>query len=164
MFTPTVFRTLTPNMDDVHGVRREMDRWLDRFYAGTSQSLQPWAPVVDVKETEDEVIVSAELPGIDPADVNVTVQNGALTISGEKKYQADPSKREGTYYLNERHYGRFERSFTLLQSVISDDIRATFTSGVLTVVLPKNAEAKPRRIQIEGSGQSVEIGARKAAR
>lgn len=163
MFSPTVFRTMTPNIDDMLGVRREMDRWLDRFY-GTNQSLQPWAPVVDVKETEEEVVVSAELPGIDPADVAVTVQNGALTISGEKRHQSDPSSHEGIYYLNERRYGRFERSFTLLQAVISDDIRATFTNGVLTVVLPKTAEAKPRRIQIEGQAQSVEIGPRKATR
>ena len=164
MFSPIIYRSLPPAVDDVLGVRREMDRWFDRFVSGSSQSLQPWSPVVDVKETENELIVSAELPGIDPGDVGVTVQNGVLTLSGEKKYEADDADHPGTYHLNERRYGRFERSFTLLQSVVADDIRANVANGVLTVVLPKTAEAKPRRIQIDGSGQGVAIGARKAAR
>jgi len=159
MYSPTAFRSMTPSLDDVLGVRREMDRWFDRAFSGATQSLQPWAPAVEVRETTDEVIVAAELPGIDPADVNVTVQNGVLTISGEKKPQKPEAGAEGTYHLTERRYGRFERSFTLLQSVISDDIRANFTSGVLTVTLPKTAEAKPRRIQIE-AGKNVEIGVR----
>jgi HSP20 family protein len=164
MLSPNIYRSWTPGVDDVLGVRREMDRWLDRFLTGTSQSLQPWSPVVDVKETENELIVTAELPGIDPADVDVTVQNGVLTISGEKKYETDSADLQGTYHLNERRYGRFERSFTLLQSVVADDIRANFVNGVLTVLLPKTAEAKPRRIQIDGSGQAVAIGPRKGAR
>src|SRR5688572_9118252 len=151
MSSPIIYRSLSPTVDDVLGVRREMDRWLDRFVGGTSQSLQAWSPSVDVRETENELMVTAELPGVEPTDVDVTVQNGVLTLSGEKKYAVTSGEQQGNYHLSERRFGRFERSFTLLQSVVADDIRASFANGVLTVVLPKTAEAKPRRIQIDGS-------------
>ena len=159
MYFPTTFRAISPSFDDVLSVRREMDRWFDRYVSGSSQSLQAWAPAVDIRETENELFVAVELPGIRPADVDVTVQSGVLTISGEKRWEGG-SASEGSYQLNERRYGRFERSFTLLQSVVSDDIRASFSNGVLTITLPKTAEAKPRRIQVEGA-ERIEVGAGK---
>jgi len=142
---PMTFKTSNSMVRDVAALRREMDRWFDGYWDGSSQSLQPWAPAVSIQERPDSLAVTAELPGVNAADVEVTVENGVLTISGEK----NPTEAEGNVHLDERRYGRFERSFTLLQSVVADDIRADFANGVLTVSLPKTAEAKPRRIQIE---------------
>lgn len=154
---PMTIKTVNPTIGDVVALRREMDRWFDGYYGGSSQSLQPWAPAVSIQETSDSLAVTVELPGVNPADVEVTVENGVLTISGEKS----PVGAAGNVHLDERRYGRFERSFTLLQSVVPDDIRADFANGVLTVSLPKTAEAKPRRIQIESHDQKVGIEARK---
>lgn len=154
---PVTFKTVNPTIGDVVALRREMERWFDGHWGGSSQSLQPWSPAVSIQETSDSLAVTAELPGVDPADVEVTVENGMLTISGEK----NPVGTAENYHLDERRYGRFERSFSLLQSVVSDDIRADFANGVLTVSLPKTAEAKPRRIQIESRDQRVGIEARK---
>jgi HSP20 family protein len=147
---PITLRPLNPTVNDVFTLRREMDRWLEGPF-GSSQSLQAWAPAVSIQETENEVLVTAELAGINPSDVEVTVENGVLTISGEKKPAGAELGNAGPYHLNERRYGRFERSFTLLQSVLPDDIAADFTNGVLTITLPKTAEAKPRRIRINAS-------------
>jgi HSP20 family protein len=98
--------------------------------------------------------VTAELPGLKPDDVNVTVENGVLTISGEKKQEIQEGKEDGDYYLFERRYGRFERSFTLPRSVSADQIKARFESGILTVSLPKAEGAKPRKVQIEANGKA----------
>jgi HSP20 family protein len=142
--------------EDAFGVRREFDRWLDRHFAG-GQTLQAWAPAVDVKESADEIVVTAELAGLRQEDVNVTVQNGVLTISGEKRPAVTERENAG-YHLQELHYGRFERSFSLPQSVAADGVRASLANGVLTVKLPKTAAAKPRRIKIDGSDQNrVEV-------
>ena len=154
---PMTIKTVNPTIGDMVALRREMDRWFDGQWGGSSQSLQPWAPAVSIHETPDHVGVTAELPGVNPEDVEVTVENGVLTISGEK----NPAGEPGNFHLDERRYGRFERSFTLLQSVVSDDIRADFANGLLTVLLPKTAEAKPRRIQIESEDRRVGIEARK---
>jgi HSP20 family protein len=150
MLYPTLYRT-----NDVFNLRRELDRWFDRSFNGESQTLQAWSPVVDVKETEDEIVVTAELAGLNPADVNVSVQNGVLTISGEKKEEQESGKDGSSYHLYERRYGRFERSFTLPRAVIADDVQANFANGLLTITLPKTADAKPRRIQIKGAEAKV---------
>jgi len=149
MFYPTLLNTSSPAWENLFGMRRELDRMFDRhFQAPGQQALSAWTPVVDVQETDEAIRVSAELPGLNPADVSVTVQNGVLTISGEKKEEYQAGREEASYHLDERRYGRFERSFTLPRAVIADDVRAAFNNGVLTVTLPKTAEAKPRRIQI----------------
>lgn len=154
---PMTFKTGNSTIGDVVALRREMDRWLDGYWGGSSQLMQPWAPAVSIQEMPDSLVVTAELPGVNPADVEVTVENGVLTISGEK----NPADAAGSTHLDERRYGRFERSFTLLQSVVPDDIRADFDNGLLTVSLPKTAEAKPRRIQIKSNDRKVGIEAAK---
>jgi HSP20 family protein len=111
-------------------------------------------PAVDVRETNDEVHVTAELPGMKSEDVTVTMENGVLTISGEKKQELQEGKDDGDYYLFERRYGRFERSFTLPRTVNAYQITARFEDGILTITLPKAENAKPRRVQIEANGRS----------
>lgn len=157
MLYPTLWRSqAAPSVwDELSSARREMDRVFDRFFnPSTTEGLSIWAPAVDVRETNDELHVTAELPGLKPEDVNVTVENGVLTISGEKKQEVQEGKEDGDYYLFERRYGRFERSFTLPRSVNADRVKARFENGILTVALPKAEEAKPRKVQIEVNGKA----------
>jgi HSP20 family protein len=154
MFAPTLWRS-DSLWDEMLNFRREFDRIWDRALGlNAAQPLTAWIPAVDVQETDGEFRVTAELPGLAPQDLNVTVQNGVLTISGEKRTQHDEGKEEGNYHVYERRYGRFERSFTLPRTVIADDVRAAFENGVLTITLPKTEEAKPRRIQIQAGAQT----------
>ena len=157
MLYPTLWRaSAAPSVwDELSSARREVDRVFDRFFnPSTTQGLSVWAPAVDVRETNDELHVTAELPGLRSEDVNVTVENGVLTISGEKKQEVQEGKEDGNYYLFERRYGRFERSFTLPRTVNADQVKARFENGILTVSLPKAEEAKPRKVQIEANGKA----------
>ncbi len=154
MLYPTLWRSsAAPSIwDELSTARRDVDRVFDRFFnqPGT-QGMSIWVPAVDVRETNDEIHVATELPGLTPEDVNVTVENGVLSISGEKKQEVQEGGDE-TYHLVERRYGRFERSFTLPRSVNADQVKARFHNGVLTISLPKAEEAKPKKVQIEVNG------------
>lgn len=153
---PTLWRSAAaPSAwDELSSARREVDRVFDRFFGqGGAQGMTVWAPAVDVRETNEELQVTAELPGLAPEDVNVTVENGVLTISGEKKQEVQEGKEDGNYYLYERHYGRFERSFSLPRTVNAEKVKARFDNGVLTIALPKAEAAKPRKVQIEATGK-----------
>ena len=136
MVYPTLWRNSAPSLWEDMFARRDFERLFNR-YADSGESLSAWAPMVDVKETADEITVHAELPGLNPEDVNVTVQNGVLTISGEKHDQREEGKADANYHMLERRYGRFERSFTLPSTVVSDDVKAHFQNGVLSITLPK---------------------------
>lgn len=106
-----------------------------------------WGPAANLREAENEYVLSAELPGMKAKDVEIDVQDNVLTVSGEKKTERSESNG-GHWHLSERSEGRFERSFSLPRSVDPDSIRADFENGVLTVHLPKRAEAKGRRVSI----------------
>ena len=154
MLYPMLRRTdRAPSLwNEMFSVRNEFDRLLDRWAGQTGHA---WMPVVDVRETGDELLVEAELPGLNPHEVDVRVENGVLTISGEKKHEVEEGKEDSNYHLFERRYGRFERSFTLPRGVNPDGVKAEFANGILTIHLPKAETAKPRRIQIEaGNGVS----------
>jgi HSP20 family protein len=105
-----------------------------------------WAPLVDIYEREGNIVLKAELPGVDPKDVDIRVENNVLTLRGERKFD-DEVKRDN-YHRVERAYGAFSRSFTLPNVVDTGDIKAEYRDGVLSVTLPKRAEAKPRQISI----------------
>jgi HSP20 family protein len=149
---PTLWRNAAPSVwDDIFTVRHDFDRLLDRFAGGnTSETLSAWAPVVDVHENTNEITITAELPGVDPDDVHVTVQNGVLTVSGEKNDERKEGSPDSNSYVIERRYGRFERSFALPRTVAPDKVNAEFNNGVLTLRLPKSEESKPRRIEVQG--------------
>lgn len=104
-------------------------------------------PVVDVVESEKAYEVTAELPGIDEKNIEVKVANGILTMKGEKQEEKEEKKKD--YYLQERHYGSFERSFEIPEGVDPDKIEATFKKGVLTVTLPKKVEAQKPAKKVE---------------
>ncbi len=106
-----------------------------------------WAPLLDVAEREDAVVVKAEVPGVKPDDIDISVHGNTLTISGQKKEETD--KSDGDYYHMERHWGEFRRSITLATEVDADKIDATCKEGVLTITLPKAEKAKPKKIKVK---------------
>jgi HSP20 family protein len=130
-------------------MRAEMDRVFDNFVGGSlfgRPSLPSRAETtamagcdIDIRENDKEIVVEAELPGIDEKDVQVSVRDGVLSLKGEKKSERDEKK--DTYHLVERSYGSFERSFSLPDSADQDNITADFNKGVLRIVIPKRAEA-----------------------
>lgn len=150
MALPTLWRTRRPTaLADLLDSRRELDQMLDRFFWGDAATMAAWTPSIDVRETEDEIIVSAELPGMKREDVKLTVEDGRLCISGEKRQENENGSRQGEYHVVERSYGRFERSFALPRSVDPEKINASFKDGILDVHLTKTATAKPKQIAIK---------------
>ena len=151
-----MFRSLMPfarrdelASDPFMSLQREMNRLFDESFRGvpalTTNGGTSLSPSIDVKETDQAVEVSAELPGMDEKDVQVTFEDDVLTIKGEKKMEKEESK--AGYYLSERSYGSFERSLRI-PDVDGDKISAAFAKGVLTVTLPKLAETKSRTRKI----------------
>jgi len=108
------------------------------------------APEADVTENDQGIRVMVELPGLRPEDVEVSLENNILTVSGEKREERREEDRNHRWHLSERRYGRFSRSFVLPRDVEQDRIEAGFENGVLTVSVPKSERAKPRRIEIRG--------------
>jgi len=136
-----------PFWTEMEALRREMDRLWERFFGESpiEEVGAEWVPPLDVAETKDQVIVSVELPGIDPNNVEVTLSNGVLTIKGEKKHE----RKDERYHLIERTYGAFTRSIRLPVDVNESDVKATYRDGVLKIVLPKVEKAKEKEIKIE---------------
>lgn len=132
-------------------IEDEMDSLLGRFF-GREQPVQgerAWAPAVDVRETGTDVVVKAELPGVDAKDVDITVEGNMLTIKGERK--SEENKKEEGYYYSERRYGSFVRSLTLPREVDEARTRASYKDGVLTVLMPKKKEEKAKQIKVDVS-------------
>jgi HSP20 family protein len=105
-----------------------------------------WAPAVDIYEQDNNIVIKAELPGVDPKDVDIRLDNNVLTIKGERKFDNEVKKEN--YHRVERAYGLFTRSFTLPSGVDANAIKAEYKDGVLRLILPKREEAKPKQIQI----------------
>jgi HSP20 family protein len=130
---------------------------LDRFFEGSlgelsrvpSQLLGVWNPAVDLYEDKDNVIVKAELPGLKREDIEVSLHDGALSVSGERKTEEKVENAE--VRRTERFVARFQRTITLPSAVKADKVNAQYKDGVLTVTLPKAEEAKPRQIQISAN-------------
>ena len=106
-----------------------------------------WMPAFDITENEKEYIVTAELPGIDPKEIDVTLTDGILSVKGEKKEEKE--EKEKDYHRVERRYGSFHRSFRIPGEVKSDKVDANFKDGVLRLTLPKAEEAKPKKIEVK---------------
>src|SRR5271165_1173755 len=114
--------------------------------SGEDSNLTPWAPAVDIYETEQELVVKADLPDVNPQDLDIRVENNILTIRGERKFENKVN--EENYLRVERAYGSFSRSFSLANSVKSEAIKADYQNGVLTLSIPKREEAKPKQIKV----------------
>lgn len=113
-----------------------------------------WLPAVNVEETGDELVLTAEVPGMSAEDIDIEIENNVLTIRGEKSYEHEEgSEEDKRYHVWERRYGSFQRSFTLPRTVRGDDIKAEYKDGILSIRMPKSPEAKSRKIQIGGYAQ-----------
>jgi len=133
----------------IEPLRREMETLFGRFFGeenGNGMALRTWTPRVDVEETDKEVLVKADVPGVDPKVVEVSVENGVLTIRGEKKEEKEEKKKG--YHRVERHTGSFYRAITLPPGVDADKVSATSADGVVTITVPKKAEAQPKKITV----------------
>jgi HSP20 family protein len=130
--------------------------------AGQDSNLTSWAPAVDIFENEHSLVVKADLPDVDPKDLDIRVENNILTIRGERKFEKKSTA--GNYLRVERSYGSFARSFSLANTVNSEAIKADYQNGVLTLSVPKREEAKPKQIKVTvGGSTSTEAPAAKAA-
>ncbi len=131
--------------------QREFDRLFKEAFSPmsgeTEVSTRSWAPPVDIYETEDAIVLKAELPGIDPKDVEVRVEDNTLYLKGERKYEKEI--KEQNYHRVERSYGSFARSFSLPNSIDAEKVKAEYKDGLLTLTMPKREEAKPKTIKID---------------
>jgi len=129
--------------------REPFSRLLENIFGdlqGEEVSNRGWVPPVDIQETEDAYKLQAELPGLTKDDVNITLENNVLRLSGERKVEKDIKKE--SYHRVERTYGAFSRAFSLPLQVNSEGVQAAFENGVLTITVPKAEQAKPRKISI----------------
>ena len=136
---------------ELERMRREMDRLWDSFFEGRPgkkvEEVAEWSPTLDVSETKNDLVVKAEIPGIDPKDIDISLANEMLTIKGEKKQEKE--EQEENYHLAERSYGSFARTIRLPREVQSDKISASYRNGILKVTLPKSEEAKKKEVKIK---------------
>jgi len=140
---------------DLAGLQDRMNRLFDESFRGLTRGGAAeedwalggtWAPAVDIYEQEGHIVLKAELPGIDPKDVDIRLENNVLTLRGERRVDNDVQR--DSYHRVERAYGSFTRSFTLPSVVDQEHIKADYKDGVLKVTLPKREEAKPKQISI----------------
>jgi HSP20 family protein len=123
----------------------------DAFGGGAEESsVATWAPAVDIYETENELVLKADIPDLDEKDLDVRVENNMLTVRGERKFEQ--KVKQENYLRIERTYGSFVRSFALPNTVNMEDIHAEYKNGVLTVEMPKRADSKPKQVKISVSG------------
>lgn len=141
-------KTLTP-VKGMTGLKQEMDRLFERFWDGdfALPAIGEWLPALDLSEDADVVKVTMDVPGFDPKDVHVTLRDALLTIRGERK--AEKEKEDEKFYRSERSSGTFTRMVRLPATVDGTRVQATFKNGVLTVMLPKSAEAKGTEIPVK---------------
>jgi HSP20 family protein len=134
---------------DIGSIQDEMNRLFSAMMSPSERStgVEEWIPAVDISETDDGFVVTADVPGMKAEDIKITVTNNTLTLKGEKKNVREDKKEN--YHRIERSYGSFERTFALPSGVESEDIRAKYKDGVLELRLPKSREAKPQEIKIE---------------
>jgi HSP20 family protein len=132
-----------------YATREPFARLLDTFFndlQGEEVSNRGWMPPVDIQETTDSYRLLAELPGLTKDDINITLENNVLRLAGERKFEKDAKKE--SFHRVERTYGAFSRAFSLPQQVNAEGVQAAFENGVLTIIVPKAEQAKPRKIAI----------------
>ena len=135
-------------------LQNEVNRLFENVTQGHQDeaSLATWAPAVDIYETENELVIKADLPDVNEKDLDIRVENNMLTVRGERKFEQ--KVKEENYLRIERSYGSFSRSFSLPNTVNTETIKAEYKNGALTIELPKRAEAKPRQVKVSVNGSS----------
>jgi HSP20 family protein len=137
------FRQMQDTMNQLFDRRWTNPRWED------VPVLASWAPPVDIREEKGEIHLTAELPGVDLKDIDISIENNVLTLRGERRVEKDI--KEDSYHWRERSYGAFRRTFTLPTTVDRDKIKATFKDGLLQVVLPPKPESMPKQIAVHSA-------------
>lgn len=133
---------------DLVSVRKDMDRLFDEFFASPANVRTGWAmPMVDMYQTEDDIVVKATLPGLEPEDLDIQITGDLLTVRGETKQEVEDNGAK--YHLREHRYQSFSRSITLPAAVQADKANAEMKNGILTLTLPKAEEAKPKVISVK---------------
>jgi HSP20 family protein len=138
------FRELT-------ALQTEVNRLFSRLGGGVVSERQSWTPAIDVIETDDAIKLKAELPGMDPKDISIEVQDNVLTVSGERRFEEEV--KEDKYYRIERRYGSFSRSLALPQTADESKVEAKYENGLLEVIIPKTETAKPKKIKVTVGAQ-----------
>jgi len=136
-------------LGEVDSFRREMDRMFDNFFGretDVGEFSSAWHPSVDIKETKDDFVLMAEIPGMSKDDIKINISENTLTIKGEKK--EEKKEDDHNYHRVERRYGTFQRSFTLPTQIQGNKVKAAYKDGVLTITMPKKEEVKPKEIPI----------------
>ena len=128
---------------------------------GEESNLTAWAPAVDIYETQNELVIKADLPEVNPQDLDIRVANNILTIRGERKFERKLD--EENYLRIERAYGSFTRSFSLANSVKSEEIKADYQNGALTLHIPKREETKPKQIKVSVVTPAIAVTAKAKA-
>jgi len=127
---------------------KAFEQTMSRLFTEPSAG-RPWVPPVDIVENENELVVKADVPDMKFEDIDVRLENGTLTLRGERKFEK--KTENGGYHRIERNYGTFERSFTLPDTVDAEHVKADYKNGALTITLPKKEIAKPRQVKVEVS-------------
>lgn len=148
----SLIRYINPELTNSNfgGLRDQFSRLFDiAFPTRTAESFGDWSPALDAHEDKDKYTVSLDVPGLKKDDIKVSVHDGVLTVSGERRSEKDV--KEGTVHRTERYYGKFSRSVSLPVEVRADKVSATYKEGVLTVEIPKAEEAKPKTVEVKVS-------------
>jgi HSP20 family protein len=135
---------------ELRSIQEQMNRLLDlAWQRETGEELKEglWQPPVDIYEDGESVVIKAELPDIDQKDIEVKIEDNTLTLRGERKQEKDLKKEN--YHRIERYYGTFQRSFSLPHTINQEKVKASCERGVLTIILPKREETKPKQINVE---------------
>jgi HSP20 family protein len=145
------FRPSVDPLRDFSEIQSEMNRLFDGFFGRPSQMQgameRVWAPALDMYETKDELVVTADLPGLSEKDIHLSITGDMLTLRGERRW--DQAVKQESYFRGERWYGRFERAVPLPIPVQADKVKASYRDGVLIIKLPKTEEIKPKEIKID---------------
>jgi HSP20 family protein len=133
---------------DMLSLRADMDRLFSSLFGHTPEEREGfWAPVIDIEEDNENILVKAEIPGMKKDDIKVSVQGNMLNITGERKQESEAKNK--TFHRVERTYGKFSRMITLPTDVDSDKVKASYKDGILNITLPKPESVKPRHIDVE---------------
>ena len=151
-----LLRTQWDPFEDLRSVQDELNQmnptlahalgWYGERQGATASSTPAWAPMLDISERKDAYLVTVELPGVKLDDLTITLEDGLLTIQGERQFAEDSSEQQ--FHRVERRYGAFRRSITLPAHVMAEGIQASADNGVLQILVPKMEEATPKRIQV----------------
>ena len=145
---------LVPSDINVFGtLHREIDRLFDEFTRGTLEAAGPaqvnLVPSMDVTETDKEIVIAAEMPGLERKDVDISIEDDVLTIRGEKKVETKKDDKDKNYHISERSYGMFYRALQLPPGVDPSKVQATVSNGVLKITIPKPARSEPKKIEVK---------------